>query len=399
MASVTKRRWTYNGVEREAWQVRYVDATGSYRGKQFDTKKAADAYRRRVEREIEDGEHVAASQTITVAKACAEFLTQAWQRVLDGRIGRSRYSALRTSLETKVVPFMGAKLMRDLRQVDIEDLYGHLVSGGVLNPHSARTKVQHFKMVEDAANKRGYMKTRPVAAALRDLRGLHRAPIRTFTLDEVKHLVATAAERAPGAHHRAAAMLNLFVNLAAFCGLRRGEIGGLAIGNVDLDGRVIEIRRNLTEHRELKGPKTRAGVRDVPLPPHVAALLRTWLGTYYIENPDHLIFAGRDGKRLQLNLMQPLWTNLLARAGLAHEDRPFHFHALRHFYASMMIEAGTPLPDTAILLGHSTFDMTLQVYTHSVLKPAARHGFVERMVDRMAIASDTNATQHLLTHS
>ena len=50
----------------------------------------------------------------------------------------------------------------------------------------------------------------------------------------------------------------------------------------------------------------------------------------------------------------------------------------------MMIEAGTPLPDTAILLGHTSFDMTLQVYTHSVLRPASRHAFVEKMAARMA---------------
>jgi integrase len=397
MASVTKRRWTYKGQTREAWQVRYLDQTGSYRGKQFDTKKAADAYRRRVEREIEDGEHVAATQTKTIAKACEEFLRHAEQRVIEGRIGRSRLAALRTSLETKVVPFMGAKPLRDLKAIDVEDFYGSLVRSGKLTPHSARAKVQHFKMVEDHANKRGYMKTRPVAAALRDIRGLHREPIRTFTLEEAKLLIETSGIRANNAHHRASAMLGCFVNLAAFCGLRRGEIGGLSIHHVDFDDRVIEVRSNLTEHRELKGPKTRAGIRDVPMPAHIVDMLRRWKETYYIDNPDGLLFASRSGGRLQLNTLQPLWEKLLERAELAHEQRPFHFHALRHFYASMMIEAGTPLPDVAILLGHSTFDLTLQIYTHSVLKPAARHGFVERMIGRMAAPADTNATQRLLT--
>ena len=43
-----------------------------------------------------------------------------------------------------------------------------------------------------------------------------------------------------------------------------------------------------------------------------------------------------------------------------------HFHALRHFAASMMVDHGLPLTEVALLLGHSTFDMTLQVYAHPI---------------------------------
>ena len=325
MASVSKRQWTYKGNTREAWTVRYKDGTGAQRSKQFELKKQADAFRRKIEREIEDGEHVPEARSTTFKVACDEFMRNAWQRVRDGRIGRSRYEALRSSCEGKIVPAIGAKLVRDLKEADVEEFYGALITTGNLRPVSARTQVRHLKMVEDFAVKRGWTKTRPTTDALKALRGIKREPIRTFALDEVRHLVATAATRPFHKHLRPAAMLNCFVSLAAFCGLRRGEIGALSLDNVLLAERVVEVRRNLTEHRTLKGPKTRAGVRDVPVPAQVAEVLSAWIAQFYIPNPERLLFAGRDGKPLQLNLMQFLWTELLKRADLHHDERPFHF--------------------------------------------------------------------------
>ncbi len=55
----------------------------------------------------------------------------------------------------------------------------------------------------------------------------------------------------------------------------------------------------------------------------------------------------------------------------------FHFHALRHFAASMMIHHGLRGPDVAQLLGHSHFDTTLQVYAHSLADETHHHAAFE----------------------
>src|SRR5579862_5410584 len=59
MATVTKRTWEHQGKTKAAWSVRYFDRTGSRRGKTFELKKDADAYRRKVENEVEAGMHIA----------------------------------------------------------------------------------------------------------------------------------------------------------------------------------------------------------------------------------------------------------------------------------------------------------------------------------------------------
>ena len=148
----------------------------------------------------------------------------------------------------------------------------------------------------------------------------------------------------------------------------------------NLEARIVRLRHSLTAWDELKGPKTQAGIRDVPLPLHVVALFREWLATFYRENERGLLFTGRHSSRgaSSSNFHEKQWHPLLKRAGL-HDADPFHFHALRHFAASWWIGNGMPLTDVAKLMGHSKVDMTMQVYAHSLSNNSIRSDMVDRM--------------------
>ncbi|SNT06255.1 Site-specific recombinase XerD [Sphingomonas laterariae] len=379
MASVSKRAWTHNGVKKEAWAVRYHDEKGVRRSKQFDQKKAADAFKRKVEREIEDGTHTPDGDSDTVDAVSREFVRHTEMRWRDGRIGRGRYEHLNRLVEANVVPILGRIRFRDLKASDVEGFYRDLVAKG-LAPFTARSRVLDFAEVEKFARRRGHLKTQPVRDALAELRGIPRPRIRTFTSDEAARLLRVAGAHRPHAKVRFCAMMNLFVNLAAFCGMRQGEILGLTTASIDPERRIIRVRHNLTCYDELKGPKTASGVRDIPMPSHIIDLLDVWMRDHYVEDPRSLIFRTPKGTRIDAGNIHYSWRRLLEQAGLDHDDRPFHFHALRHFAASWMIANGLPVTDVAGLLGHCKFDTTLQVYAHSVLRPALRHETMERMV-------------------
>jgi len=393
MASVNKRtRLKADGSNGDRWTVRWFDETGTRRSKGFDTKKQADAHMRKVERELEDGTHVADANADTVGEIGKQFLLNAEQRWKDGRIGRSRYERLRLVVEGNLTPLLGGVRFRDLTAEKVEGAYRCMVRDG-LAPSTARDRVQDFKLVEGFARRRGHLKTQPVADAAADLRGIKRKRIRTFTADEAGRLLRVAGSHRPCAKVRASAMLNVFVHLGMFCGLRLGEIYGLTIANVDPDARLLRIRHSLTCFDELKGPKTAAGVRDVPLPAHLWTLINEWMATHHIAEPRGLIFRTATGGRIDNGNVHYSWRALLKAASLDHDKEPFHFHALRHFAASWMIENRLPLTDVAALLGHSKFDMTLQVYAHSVTRPAMRHDAMERMVSTLpAPPSDPNIT-------
>lgn len=194
-------------------------------------------------------------------------------------------------------------------------------------------------------------------------------------------------------HRRNWEMIRLAVHLAAFCGLRYGEIMGLTLPKVNFEHRVIEVRHSITDMDELKAPKTQAGLRDVPLPEHIANMLRGWISNHYLPNERALLFRSKMRKHMgggdvlmQSTNFHTAWRKLLDDAGLRRKGDELHFHALRHFAASFWIMQGLPLTDTASLLGHKKFDITLQVYAHPIVGGHRR----TEAFDRMATALLSN---------
>src|SRR6187402_2134995 len=92
MASVTKRQHTRaDGSNGDKWVVRYLDpSTGKRPCKTFDLKKDAEAFKRKVEREVEDGTHTTSAESKTVSAVMGEFLASYRGRVADGRVGPER---------------------------------------------------------------------------------------------------------------------------------------------------------------------------------------------------------------------------------------------------------------------------------------------------------------------
>jgi len=91
------------------------------------------------------------------------------------------------------------------------------------------------------------------------------------------------------------------VLLAAWCGLRRGEVLGLHPTDVDLTAGTVTVRRSRVELLEKPqafdaDPKTDAGKRSVTIPPHVLPILavhmETWAGS-------DRVFIGRDGRPMR----------------------------------------------------------------------------------------------------
>lgn len=400
MASVHKRTWTdKDGKAHVTYFVRWKESDGKQPSKGgFELKKDADAFRRKVEREVEAGVHVASSKKRTVREVCAEFNEHNEDRKNDGRIGKSRHNILAITVKMSINPHLGKKDFASLTVQDIEAFYRWMVRERDLSPQTARERVYILKQIEDFARKRGYVKAPVVADALRELRGVVKKPIRTFTAQEVLHLLETAKKRKHRGQDRSHALFNCYVNIAAFCGLRHGEIAALTLGNVDLGARLLKVRHNLTAWDELKGPKTRAGIRDVPLPAHVAELLREWINQWYRPDPRDLLFRTKNGTAIsRAQFHNNFWRRLLADAGLHGGDDTFHFHALRHFASSWMIQVGMSPPEVAHILGHSHFDTTLQIYAHPVLGGDRRHEMADRMAESLlAIAPPPIAPKILL---
>jgi integrase len=150
--------------------------------------------------------------------------------------------------------------------------------------------------------------------------------------------------------------------LAAFCGLRRDEVIGLAWGDVDTDQRIAVVR----ETGGGQGLKADRGVRAVPLPSPVVSALRAWRKAQLAERlawgeawtDTGRVFTREDGTAVPGQWVSVRFETLAYRAGLP----PVRFHDLRHGTASQYKAAGLDTKYISAVLGHSRTSFTDDVY-------------------------------------
>lgn len=155
------------------------------------------------------------------------------------------------------------------------------------------------------------------------------------------------------------------VLLAGFCGLRIGEVLGLAVRHIDLLHGTVKVERQLQEiapngTQVLRGPKSDAGRRTLPLPAPVAAALRAHIEAMEDPGPDSFLFTGARGGPLRRHVWHGQWT--AARKQLGHPK--LTFHDLRHSAMTIYSGAGASLAELKAQGGHSTVDAALR-YQHA----------------------------------
>jgi integrase len=382
MASVVKRRWTKpDGTTGEGWQVRYLDkATGKRPSKTFALKKEADAFVRKVERELDDGTHTAAGSTKTVAATADDLVKHYNQREREGTVGRTWALSVEQFCRCHIVPALGNLKLASLTFADVERFRNGLIAKR-LSPVTVKQAMQITRMIEDYGRRRGHTKLTIVRDVMGEAPAGKARPIAVPSPSEMQRIAKAAMSPARGHTARSNAFMAIMVAAASVCGLRYGELVGLRLIDVDIENRVLEVRQSVTRLGEIKGPKSAAGVRDVPMPAYLAEMFRAWIETFYVFNPGQLVLTTSNGSPPKGSSFQSTyWGPLLKRAGLPDTGgKRFHFHSLRHFAASMMISYNLPLTDVASMMGHSKFDMTLQVYAHPIVGGTRRADIIERI--------------------
>ena len=143
------------------------------------------------------------------------------------------------------------------------------------------------------------------------------------------------------------------VRVAAYAGLRRGELVPLRWRDVDFTGRKITVRRALSGETEVRSTKSRRA-RQVPLPDQSAAALDRLSRRGEFTGPDDYVFASRLGRRLDPSALRRRYERARTAAGL----EPLRFHDLRHTYGSLLVAGGIDLPSVKAAMGHSHITTT-----------------------------------------
>ncbi|MEV1051355.1 tyrosine-type recombinase/integrase [Streptomyces sp. NPDC049887] len=161
------------------------------------------------------------------------------------------------------------------------------------------------------------------------------------------------------------ARFRVLILLAAFTGLRFGELAALQRHDVDLERRTVAVRRALAETRTdgivVKSPKSAAGVRTVAFPASLTADLAAHLAAYAEPSRTGSVFTGERGGQLRRNNFRRLWLRALKTTGLGD----VHFHDLRHTGNTLAATGGATTRELMQRMGHSSVRAAL-IYQHLV---------------------------------
>jgi len=158
--------------------------------------------------------------------------------------------------------------------------------------------------------------------------------------------------------------------VATFCGLRQGEVLGLAWSSVDFDRGTTLIDRQLQTINgkyKIVPPKNDKSRRITPAP-SVMAILRSWrrrqmewrLMAGSTWKNSGLVFTNSIGDNLSISTVYKDYKRLVASIGIPEA----RFHDLRHTYAVASLQSGDDIKTVQENLGHHTSSFTLDVYGH-----------------------------------
>lgn len=159
---------------------------------------------------------------------------------------------------------------------------------------------------------------------------------------------------------------NLSILLTLYSGLRIGELCALKWSDIDFKKNILTVNKTLqriytkdninsgSSKIVLSNPKTKNAYREIPLNNNFAVLLKE----YKSNNNDYILSCS--AKAIEPRSFRKYYSSILKKVNIKH----FSFHSLRHTFATNCIRLGTDYKTVSELLGHSSVNITLNLYVH-----------------------------------
>lgn len=365
MATIKRRRWlTAKGEPKEAWRLRYTDAQGVKRSKQFDRKGDAEAYRLKSGWEIVQGIHTPDAASITVADAFTLWIARARKEELE----RSTIKSYDEIGRLHILPLLGAEKLSRLTMPAVKGYIDALLE--TRSKAMAGKAVRALSSIIKEAQERGLV-AQNVAKGVKVIRSKReKKKIVVPPKEDLRTLLQAAEVDYPD--------FRPLLLTAIFAGLRSSELRGMPRAGVDLRRGEITVSQRADAWGEIGPPKSAAGHRTIPIPPLLVTVLREWM-LRSPPSPLGLLFPNSEGGvRLHSNLLNREYWPLQVGAGICKNSGKldeegeailrarYDFHSLRHAAASAWIKQHVDLKRLTTWLGHASVQTTLDVYGHLI---------------------------------
>ncbi|MEJ1197752.1 MULTISPECIES: tyrosine-type recombinase/integrase [unclassified Streptomyces] len=345
------------------YRARYVGPDGTEKSKSFPDgqKRVAEKWLAHIEADMSRGQYIdPRAGRLTVRQHADRWLASLTQ-------DPGTFVGTKQRIRLHVLPHLGSRSLDSLRPVHIREWLRKLQDGGVA-PAYQRVIFANMNAMLGAAV---------------DDRLIPENPCRSSSVKapkpEPRRLIPWTRERVLAVRSALPERYRAMVDVAGGCGMRQGEVLGLAVEDVDFVEGVIHVVRQvkLINGRQVfalpKGGKS----RTVPLPETVARALEAHTAQYppvavtlpwrSVDGPPttaSVFFRNAEGRAVIRTVFNTkAWQPALDAAGVPR-GRENGMHALRHFYASVLLDAGESIKALSEYLGHHDPGFTLRTYTH-----------------------------------
>lgn len=186
-----------------------------------------------------------------------------------------------------------------------------------------------------------------------------------YSAEQVRKLLLFATEN--DSH------IYIFLLLALYTGLRKGELLALTWDDVDYDKKLLRVNKSRTGSRkaitaQITTPKTESSNRKIPLNDTVLEALKAEkkrqnehaeiLGNGYDKSHSFIVRTVLGKPYVNLSAINRVVNRLTENAGLPHCT----IHGFRHSVASILDDNGVPIQDISVLLGHESVQTTERIY-------------------------------------
>ncbi|MFE3516667.1 tyrosine-type recombinase/integrase [Streptomyces sp. NPDC059166] len=350
-----------------AYEVRWTDG-GRDCQMTCKTFPQAEKEKHRIEDELSQGR----STLWRVEKRTVTEVVEACISADADRLKPRTTEGQRSILKNHITPAFGQRRIGTLRARDIEKWIAKLAKN--VAPGTVRTIYNVLNKAAKYAIRHEWLVVNPCTGVA--------LPKDNSEIVEKRHfLTPIQVESLAGLLSQKEEWFGLLIRMAAYTGLRAGELAALRVRDIDMLHGEVQVRRTVRRGKggewKFTAPKSVKSVRNVPLVGFLRAELTEWLAAHPAgDNPDAPLWPGsrNTGKggevdwtrTFDINNFCKRYFRPAVRSGVAGLPTALRWHDLRHTYASIMAAVGGEVSvyDISKWLGHSSISVTEKVYIH-----------------------------------
>ena len=285
-------------------------------------------------------------------------ISDEWLAAKKTRVGAKTYTNYERHWRMILAHFKGAYI-EDIRRRELQEFFN------ALNATKSASTVQEIKICFDGvfqwALSDGYIQKNPLSDKRLVITGKPKID-RDAIPPDIYMRILSQLPTIDKPSDRA------FMSIIAYTGARRGEVLALKWEDIDLENRLIHIKQAWAlsadgNNAYLKPPKTKAGVRAIPMLDGLIDIIKPIREAFVQEHsiePTGFVTTKDDG---ELHT-QVSFRRMMERIKKQVELGKYTSHFFRHTVTSQLGQSNIPIKTIQRMMGHANIETTLNIYSH-----------------------------------